>query len=265
VAITFTGLVATNKGMLQRGSGATKKMLDVALKYGWTTSAIDFGGYTALNAAFKKHDRLSREIRNQVLIEQGFPEKMRSFVERRPDIIGQMDEKFSKMNELWAKYEGTQGREEEMYQEFLKFGLIEELKDDRKFHDVTKQILEDAFYMDAYADPLSNNIDFFGISVTPPKWIDDAMNVVQIQSGAYGASPELAAGIDRIIFYRMYDLPINPMAWVSYARSQMVYEVLCKMRLAPAASYSFAILLTAVLKISTDPIKYYARKNMTGH
>ncbi|MCB0271728.1 MAG: ATP-binding protein [Bdellovibrionales bacterium] len=229
------------------------------------------------------------ELLNSVMNEGGENEELRLLMEEKYNQVAK------NINQLYARYDkGEFQSDNELVDEAIKLGLIDELFDKSDSPNLTEEEMEqdDALeeeLLDNFAEVLYQEnrsrkeeyANYYGLkpdaddflSIPPTFTIGaiakygDEFNIMRSQEWEFldplGMSDTFHDAINRYMFYRVWDAGFY--SWSTYLRTHLMYKALCKWRFAPIGSPLGAIAVYAAFKATLDPITFYVRKKTTGY
>ena len=243
------------------GVGFVNKTWDI-WKAGLPVAGLDFFAYPKINAAYwDTDDELQAELSAEMLQAPDVEKRLFEIFRKYPDLKQTIDQKTLAWKAMIEKYQGVENdpaHDEEMYREFVNFGLIEEFKQDPDYEQALLEGLKEVHYNELYenreADRLyQENVASRGAS--DPRVPDFTFRSNTSMGGDYNES------LDRLLVLRTTDMLVDSPANV--LRTHYVTKALCQLRHTKAMSTLKALGIYTGFKLVTDMARNMALAKMT--
>lgn len=290
MAISYFGGQVQARIFTRKGGGPLYKTTHDLLS-GTVITALDGATYWATNEnLWDKKSKFELEFAKMINETNNIKQTVHQYFSEHPEIEQKILQEFQKVHDVFDELELKNSKgtmvDSDMEDAFIRAGLIDnvlysdmelknrELGKDYIYHDLIESgyldkdlyrksetneefehqlfdIMADMMYQDLY-DHKSGELKY--PMLDPIAFADGDIDSMEIQSGS--------ETLDRMIFYTSYDIAKTPFA---YAKSNLVYRILCNGRFLPGnMNIALAVGTHLVYKSIMDPLKWYAREQATG-
>ncbi|MCB0307741.1 MAG: hypothetical protein KDD48_00095 [Bdellovibrionales bacterium] len=264
--IVISQASSTSKAMPSNhnGIGFLNKNIDV-WRAGLPMATIDLFAYPVLDHyIWDPTSEAEAEISAQMLQAENVEDRLFEIFAKYPNVKQAIDEKLRKWQELYKRYQPydtakvDEDTEEEIYQQFLNNGLIQEFKDDADYENTIIESLKDVQYYEMYHNMRARKKYEDQAQIIDGNFDSPRLSIQTKSMANLGAFNE---SLDRYVILRSLDMvgdgPLN--IW----RTHYVTNTICKYRHTKSMGIVKALGYYTLFKLLIDNVKNAALANMT--